>query len=79
MLFVRSVRNLVLSRRNMANFLKDLDACLVFIRLSSGMKCLRYTEHAPRKLPVALREKFKDELRRMENLNIIERVTKPTD
>ena len=33
--------------------------------------------HAPRKVPVALREKVKEELRRMEKLDVIEKVTEP--
>lgn len=33
--------------------------------------------HAPRKVPVALRDKVKAELRRMENLDVIEKVTEP--
>ena len=35
--------------------------------------------HPPRKVPVTLRSKVKDELERMERLNVIERVHKPTD
>ncbi|KAL2090027.1 hypothetical protein ACEWY4_014715 [Coilia grayii] len=33
--------------------------------------------HAPRKVPVALREKIKSELKRMEHLDVIEKVTEP--
>ena len=33
--------------------------------------------HAPRKVPVALRDKLKAELRRMENLDVVEKVTEP--
>ena len=35
--------------------------------------------HAPRRVPVALHEKLKAELDRMEKLNIIERVFEPTE
>uniref|UniRef100_A0A8C2B8P6 ribonuclease H n=1 Tax=Cyprinus carpio TaxID=7962 RepID=A0A8C2B8P6_CYPCA len=35
--------------------------------------------HAPRKVPVALRDKVKAELRRMENLDVIEKVTEPSN
>ena len=33
--------------------------------------------HPPRKVPVALREKVKEELKRMEKLDVIEKVTEP--
>ena len=35
--------------------------------------------HAPRKIPVALRSKVKEELNRMQNLGVIEPVKEPTD
>ena len=35
--------------------------------------------HPPRRVPVALRSKLKNELNRMEQLNVIERVHEPTD
>ena len=35
--------------------------------------------HAPRKVPVALREKLKKKLDQMEQMGVIERVTEPTD
>ncbi len=35
--------------------------------------------HPPRRVPVALRSALKDELKRMEQLNVIERVEEPTD
>ena len=35
--------------------------------------------HAPRKVPVALREKVKTELERMVEMNVIEKQTEPTD
>lgn len=35
--------------------------------------------HAPRKVPVALKESIIEELHRMEDLNVIERQTEPTD
>ncbi|KAJ8018323.1 hypothetical protein HOLleu_43749 [Holothuria leucospilota] len=34
--------------------------------------------HPPRKIPVALRAKVKEELKRMEELDVIEKVTSPT-
>ncbi|KAJ8031124.1 hypothetical protein HOLleu_27751 [Holothuria leucospilota] len=34
--------------------------------------------HPPRKIPVALRAKVKEELKRMEELDVIEKVTRPT-
>ena len=35
--------------------------------------------HPPRKVPVTIRSKVKDELERMERLEVIERVQEPTD
>ncbi len=35
--------------------------------------------HAPRRVPVALRQQVKDELKRMERLGVIERVTEPCE
>ena len=35
--------------------------------------------HPPRKVPVALRSKVQKELKRMEELNVIEKVEEPTD
>ncbi len=35
--------------------------------------------HPPRKVPVTIRPKVKDELERMEHLGVIERIQKPTD
>ena len=35
--------------------------------------------HPPRRVPVILRPKFKQELKRMEQLNVIQRVHEPTD
>ena len=34
--------------------------------------------HSPRRVPVALKEKLKHELERLQSIGIIERVTKPT-
>nr|XP_054768172.1 uncharacterized protein K02A2.6-like [Lytechinus pictus] len=48
--------------------------------LFQGLGCMpgKHQIHAPRRLPVALREKVREELKRMEDLNVIERVTQPT-
>lgn len=70
---------------------KDTDILKDFEDLFSGLGCLpgkhhieidhtvRPVIHAPRKIPVALRDKVIDELHRMEQMGVIAKQTEPTE